>query len=98
MVIEMDRALALLKELNADAPEGKVTINDLIVRLKNELGVTSVVVTHDMTSAFNVADRILMLHQGQFIADGTADDIRNSSDVRVKRFVAGDADLGEDVN
>lgn len=69
------------------------TINDLIIKLKQELGVTSVVVTHDMTSAFKVADRILMLSQGTFIADGTADDFRNSTDPRVRRFVTGDADL-----
>lgn len=72
------------------------TINDLIIKLKTELHVTSVVVTHDMTSAFKVADRILMLHQGQFIAEGTPDEFRDSSDPRVRRFVTGDADLGED--
>jgi phospholipid/cholesterol/gamma-HCH transport system ATP-binding protein len=71
------------------------TINDLIIKLKNELSVTSVVVTHDMTSAFKVADRILMLHQGQFIADGPPEDFRNSPDPRVRRFVAGDADMDE---
>jgi phospholipid/cholesterol/gamma-HCH transport system ATP-binding protein len=49
-----------------------------------------------MASAFKVADRILMLHRGAFIADGTADDIRNSNDPHVKRFVAGDADLDVD--
>ncbi len=69
------------------------TINDLIIKLQQELGVTSVVVTHDMTSAFKVADRILMLSQGGFIADGTADDFRNSTDQRVRQFVTGDADL-----
>jgi phospholipid/cholesterol/gamma-HCH transport system ATP-binding protein len=69
------------------------TINDLIIKLKQELGITSVVVTHDMTSAFKVADRILMLSQGKFIADGTADDFRTSTDPRVRRFVTGDADL-----
>lgn len=69
------------------------TINDLIIKLKNELAVTSVVVTHDMVSAFRVADRVLMLHQGRFIADGTAEDFRRSSDPRVQAFVTGDADL-----
>lgn len=69
------------------------TINDLIIKLQQELSVTSVVVTHDMTSAFKVADRILMLSQGTFIADGTADDFRNSTNQRVRQFVTGDADL-----
>ena len=89
-IILYDEPTTGLDPIRADS------INDLIVKLKDELGVTSVVVTHDMTSAFKVADRILMLHQGQFIADGTADDIRNSTDVHVKRFVAGDADLDVD--
>jgi len=72
------------------------SINDLIIKLKNELSITSVVVTHDMTSAFKVADRILMLHRGHFIADGTPDEIRNSEDLRVRRFITGDADAGSD--
>lgn len=67
------------------------TINDLIIKLKRELHVTSVVVTHDMTSAFKIADRILMLHQGNFIADGTAEAFRQSADARVRAFVTGDA-------
>lgn len=70
------------------------SINDLIIKLKNELAITSVVVTHDMTSAFKVADRILMLHQGKFIVDGTPDEIRNSTDLHVRRFITGDADAG----
>jgi phospholipid/cholesterol/gamma-HCH transport system ATP-binding protein len=69
------------------------TINDMIIKLQKELNVTSIVVTHDMTSAFKVADRIIMLHQGNFIADGTADDFRNASDPRVRQFVTGDANL-----
>jgi phospholipid/cholesterol/gamma-HCH transport system ATP-binding protein len=69
------------------------TINDMIIKLQQELGVTSVVVTHDMTSAFKVADRILMLAQGKFIADGSAEHFRESLDPRVRRFVTGDADL-----
>lgn len=69
------------------------TINDMIIKLKLELGITSVVVTHDMTSAFRVADRILMLSEGKFIADGTAANFRNSTDPRVRGFVTGDADL-----
>lgn len=68
-------------------------INDLIIKLRTELGITSVVVTHDMVSAFKVADHIHMLHHGVFIASGSADDFRNSSDARVRRFVTGDADL-----
>jgi phospholipid/cholesterol/gamma-HCH transport system ATP-binding protein len=86
-IILYDEPTTGLDPIRADS------INDLIIKLKRELGVTSVVVTHDMTSAFKVADRILMLHQGRFIADGTADDIRNSTDIHVRRFVSGDADM-----
>jgi phospholipid/cholesterol/gamma-HCH transport system ATP-binding protein len=66
-------------------------INELILKLKHELGVTSVVVTHDMTSAFKVADRMLMLYDGQFIFDGTAAEIRASTDERIVRFIRGQA-------
>ncbi|NLX13946.1 MAG: ABC transporter ATP-binding protein [Phycisphaerales bacterium] len=65
------------------------TINDLIIKLKHEIKVTSVVVTHDMASAFKVADRILMLHEGKFIAEGAAEDFRRSTEPRVRRFVNG---------
>jgi len=86
-VVLYDEPTTGLDPIRADA------INDLIIKLKKELRVTSVVVTHDMTSAFKVADHIFMLHQGNFIASGTADDFRNATDVRVRRFVTGDADL-----
>ena len=69
------------------------TINDMIIKLKEHLGITSVVVTHDMTSAFKVADRILMLHDGDFIADGPPDDFRNATNTRVRQFVTGQSDL-----
>ena len=67
-------------------------INELILKLKRELHVTSVVVTHDMVSAYKVADRIVMLHQGKIIADHTPDWFRTCSDARVRRFVDGKAD------
>lgn len=67
-------------------------INELILKLQRELGVTSVVVTHDMASAYKVADRIVMLYRGQFIADGSPDEIRGTQDDRVRRFIEGRAD------
>lgn len=66
-------------------------INELILKLQRELHVTSVVVTHDMASAYKVADRIVMLHKGRIIADGTPDEIRQCPDERVRRFVEGRA-------
>ena len=62
-------------------------IDELIVQMQKLLGVTSIVVTHDMKSAFYIADRIAMLYQGEMIAIGTPDEIRNSTDSRVLEFI-----------
>lgn len=64
-------------------------INELIIKLKHELQITSIAVTHDMTSAYKIADRIVMLHQGHIVADGTPDYIRNHSDPVVQHFING---------
>ena len=64
-------------------------INELILKLQRGLGLTSVVVTHDMTSAYKIADRIVMLHEGRIIADGDADYIRNHSSPIVQQFIKG---------
>lgn len=66
-------------------------INELILKLKRELNVTSIVVTHDMNSAFKVADRIVMLHEGKLIIDGPPAEIQRSDVPVVRRFVAGEA-------
>lgn len=67
-------------------------INELILKLKRELNVTGVVVTHDMTSAYKVADRIVMLNKGRIIADATPEWFKTCDDARVRRFVDGHAD------
>jgi len=64
-------------------------INELILKLERELGITTVVVTHDMKSAYKVADRIIMLHNGKVIADGEADYIRNHPHPVVQQFING---------
>jgi phospholipid/cholesterol/gamma-HCH transport system ATP-binding protein len=69
------------------------TINDLILRCQKELKTTGIVVTHDMASAYKVADRMILLHEGTIIADGTPDQIRRHPDIRVQRFIHGDASL-----
>ncbi len=74
-----------LDPINADV------INDLILRMQKQLKVLSIVVTHDMTSAYKVADRIAMLYRGKIIATGTPDEIRNSKDPVVQQFVTGSA-------
>jgi phospholipid/cholesterol/gamma-HCH transport system ATP-binding protein len=73
-------------------------INELIIKLQRELKVTSIVVTHDMNSAFKIADRIVMLHEGKIIFDGTPDEIRRSEQDAVKQFVQGEASETELAN
>lgn len=72
-------------------------INHLIRGLKKALGATSIVVTHDMKSAFSVSDRMAMIHSGTIIAWGTPDEIRASRDPRVADFINGTAPVNEDV-
>ena len=66
-------------------------INDLIIALRDRLKVTSVVVTHDMRSAYKVADRIAMLYNGDIVAVGTPDEIRASTNPYVQQFIKGEA-------
>jgi phospholipid/cholesterol/gamma-HCH transport system ATP-binding protein len=71
-------------------------INELIIKLQRELKITSVVVTHDMKSAYKLADRIIMLHRGKIVADGDAEHIRNHPSEIVRQFIEGrvsEADL-----
>ncbi|MBA3698896.1 MAG: ABC transporter ATP-binding protein [Planctomycetes bacterium] len=64
-------------------------INRIILRLRRKLGVTSIVVTHDIKSAFTIADRIIMLEQGLIVAEGTPDDIQASGNLWVRNFITG---------
>jgi phospholipid/cholesterol/gamma-HCH transport system ATP-binding protein len=64
-------------------------INELVLKLKRDLSLTSVVVTHDMRSAYKVGDRIIMLHNGKIIADGNADHIRHHPHPTVQQFIEG---------
>ena len=97
-VILYDEPTTGLDPIRADA------INELIIKLQRELrpaldqvgqtdqpteAVTSIVVTHDMNSAYKIADRIVMLSQGHIIADGNTEQIRASKDERVQQFIQG---------
>ena len=64
-------------------------IDQLIRSLQRQLGVTSVVVTHDMISAYKVADRMAMLHEGRVVFSGTPDETRTTTNPVVKQFVEG---------
>ena len=65
------------------------SINRLIRRLQERLGVTSIVVTHDMKNAFHVADRIAYLHEGKIHFQGTPEELRQSADQVVQDFLLG---------
>jgi phospholipid/cholesterol/gamma-HCH transport system ATP-binding protein len=67
-------------------------INDLIIDCTNKLGVTSIVVTHDMTSAYKVGHRFSMLHDGQVIFTGTPEEVRNTDHPIVRQFIEGRAE------
>ena len=64
-------------------------IDQLIRSLQKRLGITSVVVTHDMTSAYKVADRMAMLHEGKVVFMGSPDETRTTTNPMVRQFVAG---------
>ncbi|MBU8871063.1 MAG: ABC transporter ATP-binding protein [Gemmatimonadales bacterium] len=66
-------------------------INELIVKLQKSLGVTSIVVTHDMASAFKIADRIAMLSRGRIVFTGTVDEVKNTDHPMVRQFIEGNA-------
>lgn len=64
-------------------------IDELIIKMKEELHVTSVSITHDMNSAYKIADRIAMLYQGKIVQVGTPDEIKNTENPVVKQFITG---------
>ena len=65
------------------------TVDELVNHTRDTLGVTQVVVTHDMESAYRIADRIAMLYQGKIIALGTPEEIRSNSNPLVQQFITG---------
>jgi len=84
-IILYDEPTTGVDPITADA------INNLIVELHDKLKVTSIVVTHDMSSAYKVADSIAMLYHGQVIAEGTPEDIRQTTHPVVRQFIDGAA-------
>jgi len=84
-VILYDEPTTGLDPIRADV------INELILKLQRELKVTSITVTHDMQSAFKIGNRIVMLHEGKIIFDGTPQEIQTSTNETVRRFVVGEA-------
>jgi phospholipid/cholesterol/gamma-HCH transport system ATP-binding protein len=94
--VSLARAIAMEPEiLLYDEPTTGIdpimadAINGLIVQMREKLNVTSVAITHDMKSAYKIADRIAMLYQGKIIEVGTPEEIKNSPNLIVQQFVQG---------
>ncbi|HXV28647.1 MAG TPA: ABC transporter ATP-binding protein [bacterium] len=84
-IILYDEPTTGLDPINADV------INELILEMQRRLQVTSIVVTHDMTSAYKVGNRIAMLYNGKIIGVGTPEEIKNTSEPIIRQFVTGSA-------
>jgi phospholipid/cholesterol/gamma-HCH transport system ATP-binding protein len=85
-IILYDEPSTGIDPIRADA------INDLIIQMKNDLKVTSIVITHDMVSTYKVADRVAMLYQGKIIATGSPEEIRDSNNTIIQQFITGAAE------
>ncbi len=78
-------------------PVTTALIDRLILKLREELGVTSLVITHNLESAYRVGDRIAMLHGGVIRFEGSPDDVRQTADPVVRAFVEGRPELVQEV-
>jgi phospholipid/cholesterol/gamma-HCH transport system ATP-binding protein len=74
-------------------PVTSATIDELMIRMREVLGVTSVVITHDMRSAYAVGTRIAMLYEGRVRQVGTVDEIKHTTDPVVRQFIEGRTSL-----
>jgi phospholipid/cholesterol/gamma-HCH transport system ATP-binding protein len=74
-------------------PVTSAVIDELMIRMRDKLGVTGVVITHDMRSAYRVGTRIAMLYEGRVRQCGSVDEIRQSSDPVVRQFIEGRAEI-----
>jgi phospholipid/cholesterol/gamma-HCH transport system ATP-binding protein len=76
-------------------PVTSAVIDELMRRMQQQLGVTSIVITHDMRSAYSVGTKIAMLYEGKVRAVGTVDEIRETTDPVVRQFIEGRASIDE---
>ena len=91
--IAMDPSIVFYDEPTAGLdPVMTGVIDKLTIDLTKKLNITSVVVTHDMGSVFRIADRIVMLHQGNILQIGTPEEIRHSKNPLVQQFITGEAE------
>jgi len=88
--ISLDPRLLFYDEPSAGLdPVTSAEIDQLIIDLNHKLGVTSVVVTHEMDSAFRIADRMVLLDRGRFVASGTPEEMKASDNALVRQFIHG---------
>ena len=85
-IILYDEPSTGIDPIRADA------INDLIIRMGKEMKVSELIITHDMVSAYKVADKIGMLYEGKIIEIGTPEEIKNSKNPIVQQFIQGKAE------
>ena len=91
--IIMEPELILYDEPSAGLdPVIKTVIDELIVSLSEKTNATSIIVTHEMDSAFRTATRMAMLYRGTIIAEGAPESFKNSSDPVVAQFIAGETE------
>jgi phospholipid/cholesterol/gamma-HCH transport system ATP-binding protein len=76
-------------------PVTSAVIDELMIRMRDRLGVTSIVITHDMRSAYRVGTRIAMLYDGRVRKVGTVDEIQHTTDPVVRQFIEGRANLDD---
>jgi len=69
------------------------SINRLILKFQRTGEVTSVIITHEMLTVYDVADRVLLLHDGKIWFDGSPDEIKNVDDLVVQQFITGNSTL-----
>jgi phospholipid/cholesterol/gamma-HCH transport system ATP-binding protein len=72
-------------------PVATAVISDLINDLRSKMGLTNVVITHDIQSAFEIADQIVLLHRGRIAAQGTMKELLQNEDPLVRQFITGSA-------
>jgi phospholipid/cholesterol/gamma-HCH transport system ATP-binding protein len=94
--VSLARAIAMEPEiLLYDEPTTGIdpvmadAINELIIRMREHLNMTSIAITHDMTSAYKIADRIAMLYQGKIVEVGSPEEIKSSVNPIVQQFIHG---------
>jgi len=94
--VGLARAIALSPEiLLYDEPTSGLdpvvssVVDELIMQMRDKLGVTSIVVSHNITSIFRIGDKIAMLHEGQVLATGTPEQIQNCDNAIVRQFIEG---------